>query len=120
MKLLTKEVESKIPALYPEQETDDPMVVAKFFNPTGSWTWYVTNGGWVCPEHNNYDCAECAKPWSEYMFFGLVDGDFPEMGYFSLSELSSYRGPFGLGIERDIYWTPVPLSVVQNKIGARC
>ena len=40
------------------------------------------------------------------MFFGwaeIVPGG-GEWGYFSLDELQSYKGPFGLGIERDLYW----------------
>ena len=35
-----------------------------------------------------------------------------EAGYFSLSELKSIKGPFGLGIERDMHWQPRPLTEV--------
>ncbi len=38
------------------------------------------------------------------MFFGLVDGFERELGYFSLSELESVHGPYGVGIERDLYF----------------
>jgi hypothetical protein len=31
-----------------------------------------------------------------------------ELGYFSLSELESVRGPFGLPIERDVYFRTLP------------
>jgi hypothetical protein len=40
----------------------------------------------------------------EDLFFGLVDGLEKEFGYFSLSELESVDGPFGVGIERDLYF----------------
>ena len=39
---------------------------------------------------------------------GLED----EWGYFLLSELKSARGPFGLAIERDLYFTPGPFTKV--------
>ena len=41
--------------------------------------------------------------------FGLADLGMgsPEMGYFSMRELASIRfPPFGLPIERDMYWRP--------------
>ena len=39
--------------------------------------------------------------------FGLADLGFgtPESGSIGLLELTQYRGPFGLGIERDIHFT---------------
>ena len=46
--------------------------------------------------------------------FGLADLGFgtPELGSFSLREIASVRLPFGLGIERDLYFTGAfPLSV---------
>ncbi len=30
---------------------------------------------------------------------------FPELGYVSLAELQSVRGPFGLQVERDLHFT---------------
>src|SRR5580704_16492307 len=44
MQLLTKELREKIPALYSQENEKDPMVYIKFFDPVGSWTWYVTEG----------------------------------------------------------------------------
>lgn len=46
-------------------------------------------------------------------FFGWVDGDFPELGYFRLSELQVNRGKFGLPIERDRCFKPCRLSELQ-------
>ena len=45
----------------------------------------------------------------EDLFFGLVEGQCREFGYFSLSDLQSYSSPIGLKIERDLYFTPTPI-----------
>lgn len=105
MKLLTEAVKKKLPALYAMENESDPQVVVKFFNPCGAATWYITEGS---PEGD------------DFVFFGLCDlgMGFPELGYVSLSELESVKLPFGLGIERDLHWTPVPLSRVMEKVGA--
>lgn len=87
----------QIPALYSQEGVDDPTVRAKFFTPDSSWTWFVT-------EYSPL----------ERLCFGLVDGHEKELGYFSLDELQSVRGPMGLKIERDLYFTPCPLSKVSG------
>jgi hypothetical protein len=99
MKLLTKELLQKLPPLYTTQDEEDPMVWAKFFFPDFSWTWYAT-------EFDGKDT-----------FFGFVDGDEPELGYFSLSELLNNRGVLGLSIERDLYFEPCRLSLLRAKLG---
>jgi hypothetical protein len=50
---------------------------------------------------------------SDVIFFGLVDGFEKELGYFSLTELSTFRGRLGLGIERDLYFEPCKLSALR-------
>jgi hypothetical protein len=100
MKLMTKELEKALP---PISSTDgqggDAIIHAKFFDPTGSWTWYATE----------YDPKE-------KIFFGLVHGWDEELGYFGLDELESVELPFGLGIERDKSWKAKPLrEVITNK-----
>ena len=90
MKLLTKELLARFAKLGKQEDSSDPIVVAKFFNPTGAGTWYATE----------YDPE--AKE-----FFGFVSifGDWnDEWGSFSLAELENYQGKFGLGIERDLYF----------------
>ncbi len=88
MKLLTKEIERKIPALYTQEGNgDDARVYVKFFTPDSNWTWYATE---FDPETGT--------------FFGLVDGFEKELGYFTLAELETAKGPMGLDIERDMYW----------------
>lgn len=94
MKLLTKEIARKLPALYSQDgKGEEAIAQVKFFDPCGSWTWYATE----------FD------PKSR-IFFGIVSGFEREFGNFSLDELESLRRPNGLGIERDLHWTPRPLS----------
>ena len=69
MQLLTQELRRKLPPLRATSQEKDPMVICKFFFPDFHWTWYAIE----------FD--------GEDTFFGFVDGDFPELGYFSLSEL---------------------------------
>ena len=101
MELLTKALLKRFALLGP-QDVKDPVIVAKFFNPNGAGTWYAAS----------YDPQ--AKE-----FFGYVSifGDCcDEWGYFSLNELESFRGPFGLGIERDLYWKEKRASEVIGKV----
>ena len=97
MILLTKSLEKRFAAVGDQQDIEDPIVIVKFFNPAGAGTWYAVS----------YDPEE-------RVFFGYVSifGDFcDEWGYFSLGELESFKGPFGIGIERDLYWTEMKASV---------
>lgn len=100
MKLLTKELETRFAKVGSQENEKDPIVIAKFFNPTGIGTWYATE---YIPE--------------DRVFFGWVSlfgGQDDEFGYFSLDELQEFRGRFGLGIERDLHFGEVPLSTVKN------
>ncbi len=96
MKLMTKEMEKRFAEVGSQEHVKDPIVIAKFFNPTGAGTWLVTE----------YD------PRSRVFFgYASIFGDWnDEWGYTSLDELESYKGPFGLGIERDLYWEEMPAS----------
>lgn len=79
-----------------ERETDHVPVV-KLFNPCGAATWLITE---MMPDGDT--------------LFGLCDLGIgcPELGYVSLAELESVRGPLGLGIERDLHFVArFPLSV---------
>jgi Protein of unknown function (DUF2958) len=96
MNLLTDEMRQQLPPLYSTEQTPDPTAWVKFFTPDASWTWYATE----------FD--------GEDTFFGLVQGQNEELGYFSLSELQSLQGPFGLGIERDLSFEPTPLSALRT------
>jgi len=95
MQLLTKEIREKLPELG-DTEGECPLAQVKFFDPTGSWTWYGI-------EFDGDD-----------LFYGLVHGDFDELGYFTLGDLASYVGPFGLGIERDRHFTPTCIEELRR------
>jgi len=99
MKLLTKEIRRKLPPLYSQDGKGGKAVaLVKYFTPSSSWTWYASE----------FD--------GEDTFFGLVDGQFKELGYFSLKELEEVRGPMGLPIERDLYWQPKTLEEIAPEM----
>ena len=93
MKLLTEALKKKIPGIYSGELPSAPRprrFICKFFDPCGSWTWYVLEGE--------------QREDGDFLFYGLVDGMEKEWGYFMLSDLESVRGPLGLGIERDMHF----------------
>lgn len=102
MKLLTKEIERRMPRMGDEvhKRNPDPLARVKFFDPSGLWRWY--------------GCEGTRTPDGDYRFFGLVCGYERELGYFLLSELQhakdGIKGLQGLPIERDLYFKPKPLS----------
>jgi hypothetical protein len=99
MKLLTEEIAQTIPKLYEqEHKGPDAIVWCKFFDPCSCWSWYVL-------EFDGVDT-----------FFGLVRGLETEFGYFSLKELQEYKGPLGIGIERDIWFNPCSLEDVKQRL----
>ena len=91
MKLLTKTQFDQLFANGRNHDQNHPPVV-RFFNPCGAATWLFSE---LDPEDGD-------------TLFGLCDLGFgaPELGYARLSELSAVRLRFGLGIERDLYFTP--------------
>ena len=101
MKLMTKQLEQRFAQVGGQAESKDPLIIAKFFNPTGAGTWYASE---FDPKTRT--------------FFGYVSifGDWnDEWGSFSLEELENYRGMFGLGIERDLYFNEQKSSQVIKK-----
>ncbi|HZP10509.1 DUF2958 domain-containing protein [Methyloceanibacter sp.] len=73
----------------------DHVPVVKFFNPLGQGVWLATE-----------------LDADGDTLFGLADLGYPELGSFSLDELTSITLPFGMGIERDILFTgDFPISV---------
>jgi hypothetical protein len=73
----------------------DHVPVVKFFNPLGEGVWLATE-----------------LDADGDTLFGLADLGYPELGSFSLEELTSIVLPFGMGIERDVLFTgDFPISV---------
>lgn len=101
MKLLTKDLVSKLPKLYATDgvPNEKRVVHVKWFDPCGRGTWYVLE---YDPEEELAFCW-CVSP---------LGADCDELGYVSVPELASVRNRLGLGIERDLYWTPKTLAEV--------
>ena len=90
--LLPQDIRVQLPKLYENEEYGlDAKALVKFFTPDSNWSWYASE----------FD--------GEDLLFGLVSGFEVELGYFSLSELESVKGPLGLPIERDIFFEPQTL-----------
>jgi hypothetical protein len=112
VELLTKELMRRIPKCQ-DGKGDEAVVYAKFFTPDSNWTWYVTEAVAILEDDSEVSLKELdGRPFVDVRFFGLVEGHARELGYFSLRELESVRGPLGLPIERDRFWREVPLKSV--------
>lgn len=101
MKLMTEQLLRRFEEVGSQEGEKDPVILARFFNPTGAGTWFATE----------YDP-------NNRTFFGFVSifGDLnDEWGYFSLNELEDFKGPFNLGVERDLYFTEQRASQVLPK-----
>ena len=99
MMILTKAIKEKLIANHKEQDgTKSFKAVLKLFNPTGIGTWYLSE---LNPDNNNA--------------FGLCCLTEEEFGYVNLDELLSFKGQFGLGIERDRHFKSKTLEECQQK-----
>ncbi|WP_122893466.1 DUF2958 domain-containing protein [Arcobacter peruensis] len=95
--LIPEEIRKTIPPFYATEDQKDPIVYVKLF--LDGWTWYVTEmsmDGDIC--------------------FGYVVSSFcsGELGYFSLAELFELKGSLGIGVERDLIFSPSPLSKIKK------
>ena len=97
MKLITKSQRERLLANGARRGADHRPVV-KLFNPTGAGTWLLSE----------------LDPDEPEIAFALADlgMGFPELGEISLREIADYRGPLGLGIERDLHFqAKYPIAV---------
>ena len=103
MKLMTKQLETNIPKIGSTEYVENPEIKTHYFNPCGRGDWYVLEGE--------------KQTDGNWLFFGYVKSpitpDFDGLGYFTLKELDSVKLPFGLGIEREVYWNEKPLKEVM-------
>jgi hypothetical protein len=91
MKLLTKEIEKKLPKLYATDGQKDKDVIFKVFDPCSAVTWYILEGE--------------KREDGDWEFFNYMTGvEFPEYGYVTLSQLEEFRNVLGIGLERDMYF----------------
>ena len=102
MTLLTAEIRRQLPPLYATEAVPlaAKQIVCKFFDPASAWTWYVVEG---------------QEEEGDFLFWGLVQGDCDEWGYFSLAELQATRNRLGLPIERDCHFEPGPVAAALGR-----
>lgn len=99
MKLITPELEARFKEFEEEQTLENPIFVAKFFNPVGSQTWYAST----------YDSKTNTC-------YGYVTGmAYDEFGYFSIDELEALRLPYGARIERDEFFDVMSFELLKSQ-----
>ena len=94
--MLTKELRKRVPPLGATENDSDPIAVCRLYTPGSHWSWYVTE--------YDHETREA---------FGLVHGEYEELGLFNLDELESLRGPAGQMIQLDPNWKPRRISEVK-------
>lgn len=104
--LFPDDVRVTLPGMYNTENQESSKAMVKFFTPWHNWTWYASEGSAIVDESGKE---------IDYMFYGLVNGDFLEYGYFSLSSLQALEGPVGLKIERDMLFEPTPLDELYEQ-----
>ena len=97
MKMLTKELTEKLNrAGYAGTKP-----ICKLFTPWGRATWLITS----------IDQDGIVSGWAD-LGMGCVEHG----GIATIEELEAIRGPFGMKIERDLYWTPPENEVEYWKL----
>ena len=95
--LITKELEKRFKEVGDQSNESNPIVIVKLFNPCGAGTWYLTE----------YD------PETR-IAFGYVTGlAEDEWGSISIDEIENVKLPFGLKIERDLYFKEQTVKDLQ-------
>jgi hypothetical protein len=95
--LIPEELISSIPKLYETERNLNPICHVKLFTPDSVFTWFI---------------IECSIDGDTC--YGYVQGFESELGYFSLEELKSIKGPLGLAVERDISFKPTALAIIRK------
>ena len=98
MKLMTKELEETLPALYETEniKTNNKILQVKFIAVNNRWEWYLV-------EYNK----------DTQIAFGYVKGFENEWGYFSLKEFEELNED-GLSIIRDKTFQPIEFMELNN------
>ena len=102
MKLVTKKIEErfkKFPLYSQDGKGKQALCLAKFFLCLGAWTWYILEA--------NVD---------EGIAYGIVisqNGE-GEYSYINLSELQGLRTRMGLTVERDLFFEPERISLIDD------
>ena len=104
MNIIPDEILLDLPAIgSTDSQGGDAVALVKLFTPDSSWTWYLT---------------EASRKGDDILMFGLVEGHERELGYVSLNEITSVRGPMGLAVENDLFWSPKKLGDIAPELFA--
>lgn len=92
----------KVPQLYEteEQSSEEKIVKIKFYDFVGTWEWFV---------------IEAQIEEKDILFFGYVNGHYPELGYFRLSEFEEVNESFPR-IQLDLMFEEKTLSKVKREL----
>lgn len=121
MKLITKPIAAALTAAYAHSAVTGESgldVVAKFFTPWASATWYISEGIPVndAGEELAPEAVSLIDPdtvdWHLFGFCDLGDPTNAELGYVMLSDLKGLKGPAGLAVERDLHYTGAMADVM--------
>lgn len=97
--LLPATVARKLPAIYSQENVDDPVAQVKLFSPYSGAVWYLTE----------YDpSSKRAFGWAD---LGMGGG---ELGYIDITDLEGLNRRGLPLVERDLYWKPMPLSRAKH------
>jgi hypothetical protein len=117
MKLLTKEIINKMPLPEEVITNDDAPIIVKFFGGSSYSLYVIAAYAWVgdYEERKLSDINGCEV--EDINFYGYVTGlQFDEWGYTTLNQLKAIKfPPFGLGIERDMYFGKQTVKQIINK-----
>lgn len=107
MKLITKEIQRRMPMLYAQEGMGmDAQVHLKLFTPFGRGTWFATEGAAVLEDGTEVPMTDPRAVGAvDFNLFGYhlsnLGGVYDEWCYFALSQLEGLkRGPLAL-VERD-------------------
>ncbi len=96
MQLITKELEKQFMAAG-DQDTPNPKVICKLFNPCGFQKWFLT----------------AYYPDERVAFGYMIGGAVDELGYVSIDELEAIELPLHMKIERDLYFSACNLDDIK-------
>ena len=103
MKLINKQeikLIKKYQKLNKDKDLMDKDIAVHLFNPTGAGDWYI------------YEYNEDTQ--IAFGYVSIFNDHCDEFGDFAVWELQEYKGRMGLGIERDLHWTPQPLKELKH------
>jgi hypothetical protein len=108
LKLLPYSVRETLPILGSQQHLrGQAKAIAKCFTTDGTLAWYITEGSARRTPQGKA---------TDYLLYGLVEGERRKLDYFWLSDLVTFRSPAGIPVERDAHWQPKILRQIAAEL----